>query len=91
MHVEWLQKALDELTVIWTNASSSERPMINAAADRIDRDLAKDPLAVGESRDEGNRTHFVFPLGVIYRIESATNVAVGHVWRFRKGQVPGKK
>lgn len=90
IHVEWLQQALDELTVLWTNSSSSERALINAATNRIDNDLARDPDGVGESRDEDNRIHFALPLGVIFRIEAPTNVAVGHVWRFRKGQSPIK-
>ena len=65
--VDWSRRSQDELADLWTNATN--RGAVTAAADEIDRLLARDPLGVGESRDGGNRILFEPPLAVLYRVD----------------------
>ena len=48
--VEWQESARDELADLWVQAAPAERPGIEQAVLAAERDLADDPLAVGESR-----------------------------------------
>jgi hypothetical protein len=83
--VEWLQSALDELTRQWVQANSSERQAITAAAHAVERRLAEDPLAEGESRPKGRRIAFFAPLAVTFRADDERRTAlVLHVRVFRR-------
>ncbi len=83
--VEWLQTALDQLSSIWIQADSGLRQAITAASHQIDEQLQTDPYASSESRSEGRRVSFSFPLGVLFRVESEERtVAVLRVWLFRQ-------
>jgi hypothetical protein len=55
---------------------------VTAGANRIDKLLEKDPLAVGESRDKDRRVLIELPLGVLYKvIVPERKVIVLRVWR----------
>ncbi len=83
--VEWIQKALDELTTIWTEADSSLRHAITSATHSIDRELTIDPFRQTESRDDDERVLFAYPLGVQIEVDfQRRRVWVLHVWRFRR-------
>lgn len=84
-HVEWVQTALDELTMIWMRANSSLRQEITAAAHQIDQQLLTNPHEQGESRSEGRRIHFFYPLGFSFRVEPDEQaVTVLHIWQFHR-------
>jgi hypothetical protein len=78
--VRWTERADNELAQLWMLANSQMRAAINAAANEIKRQLKSDPLVVGESRGEGERIAFEYPLGISFHVESERFVIVGHVW-----------
>ncbi|MBY0526536.1 MAG: hypothetical protein K2R98_24285 [Gemmataceae bacterium] len=86
--VEWLQTAIDDLAAIWVQADSNLRQAITNASHQIDQQLSSDPFGPSESRSEGRRILFVFPLGISFRMESdEQTVTVLHVWQFgRRGR-----
>lgn len=87
--LEWLQTALNQLMTIWMQADSALRQAITAATHEIDRQLQTDPYAKSESRPEGRRILFVFPPGILFRIEAdGQTVSVLRVWLFRKRGQP---
>jgi hypothetical protein len=78
--VRWTERADGDLVRLWILADSEMRAAINGAVDEIERRLAKDPLAEGESRAEDERVAFEHPLGFSFRVESEGFVMVGHIW-----------
>jgi hypothetical protein len=83
--VVWSDEALEGLVNLWTDADPDLQPLITAAVHRIDENLADDPENAGESRDDGNRVWFEFPLAVLFSINSnEKTVHIGRVWTFRK-------
>ena len=83
--VDWLQTALNQLAAIWTDSDSTMRKAITSAKMEIDRKLLTDPLGESESRSGGRRVIFVFPLGILFKIEpDGLTVSVLQVWLFRK-------
>lgn len=86
-HVEWVQKALDELTVIWMQADSALRKAITAATHALDQQLQSDPYSQSESRDGKQRVMFASPLGIQIEIDDKQRIVwVVHVWQFRRRQ-----
>ena len=84
-HIEWLQSALDELNVIWLEATSQQRKAITAASHAVDKRLPINPDEQGESRPKGRRIAFFPPLGVTFRVDAQNAVVVViHVWCFRQ-------
>ena len=80
--VHWSKTALDELTELWLAADSSQRERITSVIESTDRQLSIDPLAVGESREQGRRVFFEPPLGMALRIDEVDRIVqVLHVWR----------
>jgi plasmid stabilization system protein ParE len=80
-NVQWSPSAEQELAALWNQAA--DRNEITAAANAIDADLARDPLALGESR--GGRTRIVFhaPLAVLFDVNGANHeVTVWDLWRW---------
>ena len=65
--VAWQPAALDELTSVWLAAV--DRAAVTAASDWFDRELARDPFNVGESR-ASPLTFVAFrpPLGIEYEV-----------------------
>ena len=83
--VEWLQSALDELAAVWMQADSTLRQQITSSSHQIDMRLEADAIGQSESRPEGRRVLFEYPLAEIFRLEQdEQTVTVLHVWRFRK-------
>lgn len=77
--VIWVQEAEDRLTKLWLAAA--DREAIARASDTIDRQLAVNPLGVGESRVSNFRVLFEGPLGVTYDTsEEDRRVKVWAVW-----------
>lgn len=64
--VFWNESAEQELTMIWV--SSLNRQAVTDAANRLEKVLRHDPLAVGESREDTFRIAFVSPLVVQYHV-----------------------
>jgi hypothetical protein len=72
--VRWKRAALNRLTELWLDAA--DRSTVTMAVDEIDRLLAADPHAAGESR-------FVPALGVFFDVhQSSQFVEVLKVWTF---------
>jgi hypothetical protein len=80
--VNWLPASESELADLWLNAPG--RDAVSRAAHIIDQLLESNPEEVGESRPEGRRIAFVSPLGVLFRLKTASVVEVLHVWRFER-------
>jgi hypothetical protein len=79
--VKWLPNAESTLAELWNNASN--RAQIAAAADELDKALARNPLIVGESRGENTRIAFLEPLAVLFDVnESARTVKVWKIWKW---------
>ena len=57
---------------IWVEAPSSLRARITDTVREIDRELRRDPVAIGESRSGRSRIAFVAPLGLLFRVDIAT-------------------
>jgi plasmid stabilization system protein ParE len=64
--VLWTPAAEQELAAIWLAAS--DRTGVTAAANAIDRLLAKEPEAVGDLRFDTVRTLGIPPLGADYEV-----------------------
>lgn len=56
--------------------NDAEAVELERATDEINRALAKDPHAVGESRDDSERVLIVDPLTVRYEVFDATRVVI---------------
>jgi hypothetical protein len=83
--VEWIQDALNDLAALWLQGDTSFRQAITEAANSLDEDLHTDPFRQSESRDEGERVAFAYPLAAQIEVEEQQRrVWVLHVWRFRR-------
>ncbi len=82
--VLWRRFAENLLADLWRTAP--DRNAVAAAADRIDQLLQRDPLDLGESRDEESlRILCEPPLAVDYEVDVENRVvSVLRVWRFRR-------
>lgn len=65
--VVWRSSAEEELAAIWE--ASDDRNAVSAAAEEIDRRLARDPIRFGESRDPGERLAYYGPLSVYFHVD----------------------
>lgn len=72
--VEWLESAENQLASAWVGADSGLRQAITTAAHRVESDLSTDPEHAGESRDEGERIHFIPPLAVTFEVDPGQQV-----------------
>jgi plasmid stabilization system protein ParE len=72
--VLWQPAAEEELADLWTDAP--DRDTVARAADAADRRLARDPYAVGESRDGLRRILFAGPLVIDYEVHDATRTVL---------------
>ena len=78
--VVWKQAAEDELAQLWNEAA--DRDAVRQAADRMEKLLATQPLALGESRTGSMRIAFESPLGMFFDVsEQDRLVSVVRVWR----------
>jgi len=77
--VVWTSEAEQRLAAIWANAANRE--VIANAANSLDKQLARNPDAVGESRPDARRIAHCLPLGIRFRIhEDDRLVRVLTVW-----------
>jgi hypothetical protein len=80
--VVWVGTAERALGNIWLLAS--DRSTVTKAAEAVDRALATNPEAIGESRDFNQRIIFSPPLALTYAIHADDRlVRVLRVWRIR--------
>ena len=64
---------------------AADRDILAVAAREIDRQLAADPTAFGESRYETVRVAFLRPLGLQYEVlDDVRTVIVHDVWRINR-------
>ena len=70
--VRWADRADDELAAAWLAAADADA--VTRAADQIENQLARDPLACGESRAGNVRLLFEPPLSVLYRVVTPARV-----------------
>jgi hypothetical protein len=68
--VRWEQRALRELTDLWTRADSARRQAITSATHRIDEKLRRRAADAGESRGGRQRILFAEPLVITFRLEA---------------------
>jgi hypothetical protein len=69
--VEWSPEAEDQLAAIWLRTAPADRPSVNAAQNRIDHDLAADPLGRGTLIAEDLYSIHVSPLKGYFEIDIA--------------------
>ena len=80
MRVEWKEEALDKLAEYYVDASREHRELIANTVVWINRELARDPLTLGESRGPLRRVWFPEPLVIDYELKLADDlVLVTHV------------
>lgn len=78
--VNWQPDALARFADIWNNAA--DQHAVSAAANYIDKELERDPLAAGESRRPGVRILIESPLAVYFTVDDKRRqVTVWQVWR----------
>jgi hypothetical protein len=70
----WLTLVLDELAQLYVTVSSQERDRIAIGIEALNRQLATDPYAIGESRDGDQRVAFPDLLAVSYRIDRGMKI-----------------
>lgn len=81
--IRWAPEALEELAALWLDAAPDDRSLITDAVDEIDRVLAIDPLAAGESREAEFRVLIMAPVAVQFLVWEDDRIAqVVSVWRF---------
>jgi hypothetical protein len=67
--VRWRRGARDQLAAAWLAAA--DLSALTAAANRVDRQLERDPLACGESRSGIERVMFEGPLVIAFEVYEA--------------------
>jgi plasmid stabilization system protein ParE len=83
--VEWTNAARDQLADIWVLATPAERTVIERVVVAGERDLADDPLAVGESRFDRVRVAIRPPLTIWFEISAdGSRVRIFRIRRPRK-------
>ena len=78
--VAWLQTALNELAALWLKADTALRKSVTTVTHQVDLALKTAPLEQGESRANGRRLMFAFPLAILFEVLSeSSTVRVLHV------------
>ena len=72
--VWWSPRAENGLTEAWLDADNPDE--VTAAAHRLDRALARDPLSLGESREPPIRIAFDAPLSILFAVNEANRKVV---------------
>ena len=81
--LRWKSKAVEHMAALWMNAK--DRKAITAAANAIEKQLARDPFHNSESRDKGRRIMIEPPLGVIFKVHRKKRIVdILRVWQFGK-------
>ena len=80
--VEWDDSTRDRLADLYVATTPEEREIIAREVERLERDLRRDPLEVGESRVPFVRVVSRGPLVFWFRVNAeATRVRIFHVSR----------
>jgi hypothetical protein len=80
--VIWLPDAERELATVWV--SSRRQAAVTRAVDELERRLARNAPAEGESRANGRRIAIEPPLAIIFRVDpAAARVTITRVWEFQ--------
>ena len=80
--VEWDKSTRDRLADLYVGATPEEREVIATEVERLERELKRDPLEVGESRVPFVRVVSCGPLIFWFRVNAeATEVRIFHVSR----------
>ena len=75
--LDWRTVAEDELAEVWL--ASADRPGVTAAVAQLERDLARSPLSIGESRRSTlHRVAFRPPVGFEYEVIPDDAVVIIH-------------
>ena len=83
--VVWSPDAERELARIWNEVA--DRGTIASAANLLDRELARNPANLGESRASGLRIAHCLPLGIRFTVlEDERLVRVITVWECRRAR-----
>jgi hypothetical protein len=81
--VVWSPDAEQELARVWNDAT--DRAGITNAANFLDRELARDPTSLGESRPGGIRIAHWLPLGVRFAVSEKDRIVRDvAVWQCRR-------
>ena len=82
-HVVWNAHSEELLRQAIAAASAPDEIII--AVEAIESSLEKDPLDVGESREDDERIHFQGRYGVLFRVKHQDRIVVIHsFWQWAK-------
>lgn len=77
--------ALTELLASWNHADDRARTRIEAAMIGLEMLLQEDPHEQGESRADGTRVRFHYPLAIMYEIDEDNRVVhILRAWTYRR-------
>jgi hypothetical protein len=83
--IDWDEVARDELADIWVAATVSDRDTIAAIVENTIRDIERDSLDVGESRQGNLRLAIHLPMSLWFRVfKNGQVVRIVHVRRIPK-------
>lgn len=75
LRIEWSKASIEKLRSWWERTDVARQEMIMDAIDHIEQRITEDPLAAGESRDQGVRIIIAPPLSAGYRFHARLNRA----------------
>jgi hypothetical protein len=64
----WKPSASDDLVALWLDAPPGSRERFRQVVDDIERALMRDPLSIGESRDEQVRMVVEPPVVLVFEV-----------------------
>jgi hypothetical protein len=80
--VTWLPDAENELAALWLDAQN--RDAVTKASHALERRLQTRAPECGESRSNGRRVDFEWPLGIYFRVDEVRKaVTVSHIWLYQ--------
>lgn len=79
------QDAMVEVLAAWEHGDAELRVRIPAAMLDLEKQLQVNPLGIGESRGEGLRILFQYPLAVTFQVEEENRmVRILRAWTYRR-------
>jgi hypothetical protein len=73
--VMWGPANLEKISRLYDELNDTERERLMVAIELLDRQLARDPMALGESRDSASvRVAIELPLTVVFRVDETLRV-----------------
>lgn len=81
--LRWKHSALEDLTEMWTDATSLDRTAITSAVHVIERELLLLADRAGESRSGTERIIFHAPVAVLFEAgEKLPDIFLLQIWRY---------